>query len=170
MPAALVTDRPASQWVTKAFAQEAVGISRQFLDAKLMPRLKPEEVTGERMKMRVQLPAIIREWVTHKIETSRNGNKPSDQRDGDDALMSGPETPELDKLRKVSRELKEIELSEKRRETVIRSEILPALQQSASLMRQAVEKAVRLYGNPVGELLNEALNETEAGWQAAIAN
>lgn len=148
-------------WVSKAFAHASLRMTAQNFDDRIRPKMPAESVRGNRQTLRFFLPDVFETWASLRKES-----KPVPKET--DPLLDGGDSPGLERYRNAKADLAEMERDERRGKVIPSDEILPSLQQAAGAMRQAIEHAVRLYGNPVGELLNEALTETEQAWEKAI--
>lgn len=97
-------------------------------------------------------------WVFDFL--SQNGRKLNKPEDGDD-LLSGPETPELEKLRRVNRELKEIDLAERRTQVLDRSKVRDGLNRVAAKIRDCGDALQRRFGPDALDLLLQHLDAVE---------
>jgi hypothetical protein len=98
-------------------------------------------------------------WVFDFI--AENGRKLLKPEDGDD-LLSGEETPELEKLRRVSREIKEHELGELRRQLLQRNKVHDGLTKVAASLRNCGDALQKQFGPDALDLLHQHLDEIEA--------
>lgn len=72
------------------------------------------------------------------------------------------ESPNLERLRAASADLRELELEEKRRTLVPREDVRRSLQLIAESIRQAGETLKRQFGNDALDSLNEALHQARS--------
>ena len=125
-----------------------------------MPRiqLSVEEGTKPRQRYAYQLDDIM-EWLLTDGPWKNRKKSESKPLDPDDALLSGPATPELEKLRAVKRKHAELDYAERLRELVAVEDLLPTLHRLASAIRRWVERLSDQYGPKVIDSFDEVLNE-----------
>ena len=159
-----MTAGDAKLWVNKTFAHNCLRMSQRNFDDSIRPRLPAEAVKGNMKTLRFLLPEVIATFVATRKGLPLLGTKETDP------LLVGQDvdSPALERYRAMKADLAEMDRDERRGEIVPTDEILPALQQAAGAMRQAIEHAARLYGNDVSQILNDALTETESAWAMAL--
>lgn len=105
----------------------------------------------------IDLPDFIRAF--HDF-LKRNSRKLS--RDEDDPMMSGENTQAIERYRLAKAKLAEMELEDRRKETINRDELHAVLGKMAGLFRGCGEALQKQYGPDALELLNETLEDVEA--------
>jgi hypothetical protein len=98
-------------------------------------------------------------WVFDFL--AENGRKLLRAEDGDD-LLSGPETPELEKLRKVNRLIKEVEYGKLKTQVLDRSKVHEGLTRVAAIIRDCGDALQRRFGPDALDLLNQHLDAVDA--------
>lgn len=144
-------------WITKPTAAAILGISERWFDTQVRPRLPEEAIKTEGKALRFDGAAIVKFW----IEYQREQNAPAQTNAGDDPeIYSGGNSPELEKLRAVKRQLAEHELAVKRGEVVDLTEVAPKCFRIADIHRSAWERAEKVGGKQIGEIGQEAVDES----------
>jgi len=102
---------------------------------------------------------VLQKWWFDFLAT--NGRKLLKAEDGDD-LLSGPETPELEKLRKVNRLIKEVEYGKLKTQVLDRTKVHDGLTQIAAQFRDFGDVLQRRFGPDALDLLHQRLDSIEA--------
>jgi len=105
-------------------------------------------------------------WVFDFL--AQNGRKLLRAEDGDD-LLSGPETPELEKLRKVNRLIKEVEYGKLKTQVLDRSKVHEGLTRIAAIIRDCGDALQRRFGPDALDLLHQHLDAVDAEIAALCA-
>jgi hypothetical protein len=98
-------------------------------------------------------------WVFDFL--AQNGRKLLKAEDGDD-LLSGPETPELEKLRKVNRLIKEVEYGKLKTQVLDRTKVHEGLTRVAAIIRDCGDALQRRFGPDALDLLHQHLDAVDA--------
>lgn len=80
----------------------------------------------------------------------------------DDALMSGPASPALERYRAARAALAELELGQREGQLLPRDETHLAMARIAAILRSAGETLGRQFGSEAREILDEAMDDAEA--------
>lgn len=144
-------------WISKQTAAAILGLGESWFDRQIRPRLHPDAIKTEGKSIRFDGAAVVKYW----IEYQREQNAPAQTNAGDDPeIFSGGNSPELEKLRAVKRQLAEHELAVKRGEVVDVTEIAPKCFRIADIHRSAWERAEKVGGKQIGEIGQEAVDES----------
>ena len=98
-------------------------------------------------------------WVFDFL--AENGRKLLKAEEGDE-LLGGPETPELDKLRRVNRLIKEVEYGKLKTQVLDRSKVHEGLTQVAAKIRDCGDALQRRFGPDALDILNQHLDAVDA--------
>lgn len=143
-------------WFTRDQAAELCGFStRQFDDTARAKAVGAER--GKAKTLRFHGPKIVAGAVAYRLEQGRISV------DGDgDPLMTGSDSPNLERYRLGKAQMIELDLAE-RQKILVRADVLDrALRPAITAMRQTGDRLVRKFGNEAGEIFNEGVSEFEA--------
>jgi hypothetical protein len=145
-------------WFTLAQMHAAFGVTPQGFASSVRPLLTPEDVknAGERGAVRIRCRAAIDAWTARKVEQAVEA-----ARKGNDPLLVGVDSPELERYRAARADLAEMERDERNGSLIPRQQLEPAFVQYATAIRRAGEGLQRRFGNEAAAMLNEALDDAE---------
>lgn len=147
---------PPRMWVTKTQAAELCDLKpRQFSDA-IQAKLSKDAMRGRGAGLRIHAPSAVKVLVEYRVEQA----KPLP--DETDPLMSGADSPGLERYRMANAQIKERELAQLDRELVRSSVIREMVRPGIAAMRAVGDAIVRRFGNDAGDMYNEGVNEFEA--------
>lgn len=102
----------------------------------------------------VSLPEVIH-WLHDFL--AENSAKLSRRSDEDDDLMQGEATPALERYRAAKADLAELELQDRRSQTIDRAEMHEKLAKSAATLRRVGEDLERTFGVEALEIYNDGI-------------
>lgn len=144
-------------WLDKQAAAAALGIKERQFDSRHRRMIGDEHVKLIDRRPFFFMPAIIEALVTEARDKAL-----LDSTGPDGILMTGPDSPELRRFRKLRGDLLEIELNEKTKALVNIALLDAAVRPALAVMRQTGDRLVREFGNAAGEVFNEGASEFEA--------
>jgi phage terminase Nu1 subunit (DNA packaging protein) len=135
---------------------------RQF-DEAIKSRLAKAAIAGTGATLRYKAIDVVAALVEYRISQLKIEGE-------DAALLAGDETPGLERMRLARADILEMERDKLHGKLVPIDELSTPLAQLGALIRNAAAKLARKYGNDAPELLNQAVDEAEAGWGKLIAD
>lgn len=124
----------------------------------------PKSVQWFNQGIRDNLPADAREMyggveyfryvAVHEFLLSRDGTD-------EELLLGGAKGPELERLRKITADLKEIDLMERRGKVIDSKELAPLFARYGQALRRGADAIKRRFGNDALELFNDTLDDLE---------
>jgi phage terminase Nu1 subunit (DNA packaging protein) len=155
------TDR--ALWLTRTEAAALVQLSPRQFDEAIKSRLAKAAIAGTGAKLRYKAIDVVAALVEYRISQLKIEGE-------DAALLAGDETPGLERMRLARADILEMERDKLHGKLVPIDELSTPLAQLGALIRNAAAKLARKYGNDAPELLNQAVDEAEAGWGKLIAD
>ena len=144
-------------WFSLNQMHAAFDITPEGFRKSVRPLIPEADVkSSERGAVRIRCRAAIDAWTARKVEQATEA-----LRKGNDPLLSGGDSPELERYRKARADLAEMERDERNGSLIPRQQLEPAFVQYASAIRRAGEGLQRRYGNEAAAMLNEALDDAE---------
>jgi hypothetical protein len=149
-------------WIAKRDLADVFDVSTQHWDRHYSRFAAPEARKTVGGKLYYHGRQVLDAWAA-----SLKGAAPAE---GTDPLLSGaaPDSPGLERYREARADMAEMERDRLRLNLIPREELDPALAQFAGLLRRAGEALKRQFGNDAAALLNEAVDEAEAGWRTLL--
>lgn len=142
-------------WLTRTQASQLCGCGTANFDQRVRPRLGKEAKQGEGRTLRFNAIAVVEVWVKHQVEIC----SPVDAEEA--AIVSGPDSPELEKLRAVKRRREELAYARDLEQITDITALRPTFARVASRLNEAGKILVKKHGNDAGDILNEALDDCE---------
>lgn len=153
------------------------GVSRQvvqklWVDEQGMPRHLISEPTAGISAYAYDASEIFKWYITegpgsaYKRRTGKEFSRNPQQQPlptEEDALLSGPPTPALERLRTAKAKMAELDLEERSKSSVPIADLLPILTAVAGPLRKAGEKLGKLHGPAAQRLHNDAIAEYIGG-------
>jgi hypothetical protein len=145
-------------WFTLADCAAAFDMTAQGFHKEVRPLLSPDDVRGEgRRGTTVRLRGAIDAYAAKQAETKA--------RKDPDPLMTGTESPALERYRAARASQEELRLGQMRDELIPRRELEPGLLRFAQVLRSAGDQLRRQCGADAAEILNAAVDDAVDGWQ-----
>ena len=144
-------------WVQRKTAARVIGVSPSTLDDAIRPKCEDAE-RGRGRGLELWLPAIVKAWHEHQIETHVDTAPPPDV---DDPMFENADSPALERYRWARAEQEEMKASQMRGELVEIGDISDGLQLMASILRQAIETLQKQHGQDAADVLSDALDEVD---------
>lgn len=149
-------------WLSKTENAALCGLSvRQYSDV-IQPRLPKVAVKGSGATLRHEAGAVVSVLVAYRLEQA----KPADP-DGD-PLLSGGDSPNLERYRGVKADLATLDLRERNRELVRIGVLQTSMRTALAALRGTGDRLARQFGNDAADIYNEGVTEFEAAALAAV--
>jgi hypothetical protein len=149
-------------WFTRNDIAALCGLSPRHFDDAIRPRAKDAE-RGTGKTKRFDGPKMVAAAIAYRLEQAA----PATTEDGD-PLLSGSDSPALERYRNVKADLAERDLAERDKVLVRANVIRDALRPAVSALRGTGDRLVRQFGNEAGDIFNEGVNEFEAAAKRVI--
>lgn len=151
-------------WCNRRRAALILDISPRHFDESIRPRMQENGIRGDRRDLKFYIPAVVQALVDYRVEKAR---PPADE---DEALLmgGGSDSPNLERLRAATADIKERQRDEMDRQLVRVDDVVDALSPAVSIFRNAGERARRQFGNEVGEFYNETAEEVCAEFDRVV--
>lgn len=147
-------NHPGRGWFTRAQTAEIIGVSERQIDGKYRKMLPSSGVKNVGRLVYLNLPELFKAIVAD----ARLAADPT----SDDPLMSGPDSPALERFRTARAGLAERDLAERDKELVKGGLLSQALRAGINALRATGDRLIRKFGNECGDIFNEGVNEFEA--------
>ena len=146
-------------WMTVKDTATVFGKSVNWIHIRLVPLLQPRHVRKERssqnrLVLMVHLPAAIEAWVAHEVQHVAKA-------EFSDPLMTGGESPALERYRLGRAEMVEMDLEERRENLIDRAAMHHRCTSFANHLRGAGEQLQREHGQAAYDILEEAIDDYE---------
>jgi hypothetical protein len=142
---------PPAGWATVADAARFFGWSTQNLRSVYLPQLEPEDVRHCR-------PALVRVGALVDIVVERRLSERSRSTAPGDPLLSGGDSPGLERYRLAKAQHAELDLAERRGQVIDVAKCRDTLGRWAAILRRAGERVGKLHPD-AGRTLADALDE-----------
>lgn len=151
-------------WLTRVQAGELIELSARQFDDAIRPRLDSESKRGSGAKLRYHASAIVRAFVTYRVEQQ----SPVGTGEDDELLDPRVSSPNLERLRGFKADIAQLDWKEKDKQLVSRDVIFKAMRPAATGLRGAGDRLILRYGNDAGEIYNEAVQEFLEAMEKAV--
>ena len=151
--------------LTRSRAADLIGLSARQFDEVIRGRIEAGGRKGRGAKLRYVAAAVVAAFVTYRLEqeVAPAGDDP------EGLLAAGGNSPNLERLRRFTADLRERDVRERDKDLLRRQVILNALRPGIAGMRACGDRLVQMYGNDAGALFNHAVNSFAATVEKAIA-
>lgn len=148
------SEAAAPEWFTLSQMALAFDMTPAGFHKTVRPLIPEADVKGEgeRGMVRIRCRGAIDAYAAKKV--AQVEKKP-------DPLLSGTDSPELERYRKFRADLAELELGERNGSLIPKAKLEPTFTQYAAAVRRAGESLQREFGNAAIEMLNSALDDAE---------
>jgi hypothetical protein len=138
-------------WLNKKESAYLCDLSPQQFDKSIRLLIPPEAIRKTEHAFEFDAKALGAALVKYRT--------PEAQAVGDDPLLSGSDSPNLERYRRIKGDLAELELEERRRTHVDVGLLEAALVRFGMLLRRAGEILQRRFGVEAAEIFNNAIEE-----------
>jgi len=143
---------PKRGWLSRNDAAAALDVSVQQFDRKYAP------LAGQDGQQKIDGRLYFR---IRSIIDGLLAEKSTDPAATDPLLTGGPDSPALERYRTARAESAEIDVSERKRETVTFALLWPVLERFSGLIRRGGETLQHRFGTDAATVFNDALDEAE---------
>jgi hypothetical protein len=143
--------------VTRAEAAALTGLSPRQFDDKIKSRLEKSAIVGSLKKLRYDATAVVAALVAYRLEQN--------QVEIEEESIAGSDSPHAERIREYRADLLEMERDNKRAQLIPRNQLEGPLGNLAMVLRNAIDMLARRFGNDAAGIMNDAINEAEAGWE-----
>lgn len=154
--------RPGPGWFSREAAAEVFGVQVGQIDSR-HAKLDPSAVQRVGRRVWLYLAKIIDAKEAEAVEKAKLMCV------GDEALLSGADSPSLERLRLATARLKEMDLEERAGSHVALAVLEALAQRIGSKLRQRGEVRQRKYGAQAADIHNETLDDMLAALEEASA-
>lgn len=146
-------------WFSKSDCIEFLGIGRPYFDAEIRPRIPADCI--KRLGKARNSPMLLLGRAVYEAAASRKGAvaaRAADQEvSGGDPMLSGKDTPQLERYRAASADIKELQRDALQSTLLPRDKVHDGLARLATILRNAGESLQRQHGAEALEIIDEAL-------------
>lgn len=157
MPAkATSSQRPGPGWLTAGEMASVFDVAPRTWDSTYRRYANPEAVKHVERRPYFHCRRVIEAW--------KAAQGPVEKGKADDPLLIGDaDSPALEEYRKARARLAWMEVDQREGTHVPLAELEPALLNLSGVMRQALDTLARRFGNDAAAIVNEALEQWDAG-------
>lgn len=146
-------------WLTQSQCADLCGISQRHFRDVVARRLPPQSSHKSGQHAEHDAIEVVRVFLDYRASQLKE----------DDSAMVGPPTPWLEEYRKNRSRREKVAADLAERLAIQRHELEPALGQASGIIRAAIERLAKRYGNSAADVMNEAVNECDSIWDR-VAN
>jgi hypothetical protein len=137
-------------------------VSEQTFDRTYRPKIPADAIKTSGRRVYVQMRALIDQLIA---ESAVPKSTPTDI----DPMLSGGDSPGLERYRNAKADLTEMERERLRGNLIPRDDLEISLAKLGGVLRRAGESLQRQWGNEAAGVLNEAVDEAECAWEQLLA-
>ena len=146
-------------WFTRKEAAAFVGVREPNFDQNIRAYLPADAVQrGDRRRVWIWGPAIIALLTEREREKAKSA---SSNGDGDPLMVDGSDSPALERYRLARARIEELNYETRRGKYIPVDQLQQGWHAMANILRDAVARLRRQYGNEAGDLIDEALDDAE---------
>jgi hypothetical protein len=149
-------NKPGHGWVSRAAVAEMFDVTTAHVDKNLRRFIPPDKVKSIGGRTYLHGRSLLEGWAAAQR--------------ADDVLLSGDDSPSMERWRSARADLAEMERDAQRRNLIPRDELDAEGMKLAGCIRRAGDALARRFGNDAASILNEALDEWERGVRGLIHN
>jgi len=143
-------------WWTRGRCAELIGLTPDQFQRRIRKQVPASAVRGQGRGLRYDIRVVITVW----LDQSRHE---SGQMSDEDALLyANADSPQLERLRKLSADHKELQVEQMRGKLVDIEQLHDQLMMIAAVLRDAGERLARDHSDTARQVLDDALDQAEA--------
>lgn len=153
-------------WLSRTAAAALTGLSSRQFDEAVRPLMAADGERGTGKTLRLHGAKVVAAFLEYRLAQL----KPAEVDPMMGAAAVGFDSPALEEYRRYRAGQECIKLALLAQTAIPRDQLEPALAQFAGVLRSATQQLQRRFGAEAAAIVNEAIDDAEAGWIQTLAN